>query len=505
MWKSNLTLLLSEGFCFLDFLWMRPVSTPQFVTRWTCLGAFASSFSLLFFEIPAVMLCDELSSSGSKSMSVAETFAREGLNVKQILLLLSLSFGLWLDSSSMVLFLLTPNVLVFEPNVCNFSFALLINSLIIFASRGRGRKGKYACANGCIRSWLVLVTTASCQLLCAVLGPRLSPNTSYSCWYSWKGFEARPVELDRDRDFATGAGRWSTLAPAHGDKLVRRTGCELLTWKPREVIGTPCCLDFNRQPAACCRIQGIHTFKRWRATSVSKANHSNCISREDCLMKSSLNQDNLVNWFDSTNNVNWPPLGVSKLTFRALALRHSLRRRTNARNVSFETLNDDQFMLPNYLVILSHWRSTTDSLETYPLYWIKPRSKPYSIFLRFFWPQYKPMAVQENTSFSVVWAKERAPSIPKERHKLGKLLLAAVHLIGCCRLTLAEAVSNRFGGVVSHTALRPKIYKNNLIQFFVFWKHLRVPKTKFLESDWLKWRKKVMKYCPQTRTSNHSI
>lgn len=78
------------------------------------------------------------------------------------------------------------------------------------------------------------------------------------------------------------------------------------------------------------------------------------------------------------------------------------------------------------------------------------------------------------------------PSIPEERHKLGKLLLVAVHLIGCCRLTLAEAVSNRFGGVVSHTALRPKIYKNNLIQFFVFWKHLRVPKTKFLESDWLK-------------------
>ena len=105
-------------------------------------------------------------------------------------------------------------------------------------------------------------------------------------------------------------------------------------------------------------------------------------------MKSSLNQDNLVNdhWFDSTNNVNWPPLGVSKLTFRALALRHSLRQRTNARNVSFETLNDDQFMLPNYLVILSHWRSTTVSLETYPLYWIKPRSKPYSIFFAFFGP-----------------------------------------------------------------------------------------------------------------------
>ena len=36
---------------------------------------------------------------------------------------------------------------------------------------------------------------------------------------------------------------------------------------------------------------------------------------------------------------NWLPFRVSNLTFQALALRHSLWRRPNARNVSFETLN----------------------------------------------------------------------------------------------------------------------------------------------------------------------
>ena len=45
----------------------------------------------------------------------------------------------------------------------------------------------------------------------------------------------------------------------------------------------------------------------------------------------------------------------------------------NAPNISFETLNSGQFMLsiqliiPNYLVILSHWCSITVSWETYPL------------------------------------------------------------------------------------------------------------------------------------------
>ena len=51
------------------------------------------------------------------------------------------------------------------------------------------------------------------------------------------------------------------------------------------------------------------------------------------------------------DNANWPPLRVSKLTFRALALRHSLWRRTNARNVSLETINGDQFKLSTQLII----------------------------------------------------------------------------------------------------------------------------------------------------------
>ena len=53
---------------------------------------------------------------------------------------------------------------------------------------------------------------------------------------------------------------------------------------------------------------------------------------------------------------------------------HSIWRRANARNVSFKTLYGSQFTfltqlrIPNYLVILSHRRSTVASLETYPLY-----------------------------------------------------------------------------------------------------------------------------------------
>ena len=53
---------------------------------------------------------------------------------------------------------------------------------------------------------------------------------------------------------------------------------------------------------------------------------------------------------------------------------HSLWRRASARNVSFETFYGGQFRLStqliilNYPIILSHRRSTTVSLETYPLY-----------------------------------------------------------------------------------------------------------------------------------------
>ena len=49
-----------------------------------------------------------------------------------------------------------------------------------------------------------------------------------------------------------------------------------------------------------------------------------------------------ISWVD---NVNWPPLRISKLTFRASALRLSEWRNANARNVGFETLNGGQFAL----------------------------------------------------------------------------------------------------------------------------------------------------------------
>ena len=77
-----------------------------------------------------------------------------------------------------------------------------------------------------------------------------------------------------------------------------------------------------------------------------------------------------INWGDV---VNLPPYRVSKLTFRALALRLSLWQKANARNVRSETLYGGQFTLstllikPNYLVLLLHWRSTTVSMETRPL------------------------------------------------------------------------------------------------------------------------------------------
>ena len=72
----------------------------------------------------------------------------------------------------------------------------------------------------------------------------------------------------------------------------------------------------------------------------------------------------LIGWINWADNVNWPPLRVSKQTFWSWALRHSegltLWRRANTRNVSFETLSGGQFTLstqliiPNYPVILSH-------------------------------------------------------------------------------------------------------------------------------------------------------
>ena len=71
---------------------------------------------------------------------------------------------------------------------------------------------------------------------------------------------------------------------------------------------------------------------------------------------------------------------IEKLTFRALALRQSkyegltLWRRVNARNVSFSNAVRWSIYIinsvdkPNFRVSLPHRRSTTVSLETYPLF-----------------------------------------------------------------------------------------------------------------------------------------
>ena len=52
--------------------------------------------------------------------------------------------------------------------------------------------------------------------------------------------------------------------------------------------------------------------------------------------------------------MNWPPLRVKKLTFWALALRQSLWRRANARNVSFFTLYGGQFTFSTQLLTLNY-------------------------------------------------------------------------------------------------------------------------------------------------------
>ena len=65
---------------------------------------------------------------------------------------------------------------------------------------------------------------------------------------------------------------------------------------------------------------------------------------------------------------------IEKLTFRALALRHSLWRRANARNVSFSiSVRWSIYIVnsvdkPTFRVSLPHRRSTTVSLETNPIY-----------------------------------------------------------------------------------------------------------------------------------------
>ena len=66
-----------------------------------------------------------------------------------------------------------------------------------------------------------------------------------------------------------------------------------------------------------------------------------------------------------------------ELTIRSCKLKDLIKSQNlsqNAWNISFETLYGGQFMLttqlimPNYLTILSHWLSSTVSLETFPLY-----------------------------------------------------------------------------------------------------------------------------------------
>ena len=93
----------------------------------------------------------------------------------------------------------------------------------------------------------------------------------------------------------------------------------------------------------------------------------------------------IINWVD---NVNWPPLSVSKLTFGALALRQSEWRRANARNFSLETLYGDQLhhQLSWYCRITLLFLPPTQhrSLVRNPLYSSEIGSSPGHIDKHFF-------------------------------------------------------------------------------------------------------------------------
>ena len=69
-------------------------------------------------------------------------------------------------------------------------------------------------------------------------------------------------------------------------------------------------------------------------------------------------------YYQPRDNVNWSPLRFSKLTFRALTLRQSEWRRNislwgraNARNVSFENFNGDQFTPSTQLIIPKYFKT----------------------------------------------------------------------------------------------------------------------------------------------------
>ena len=55
-------------------------------------------------------------------------------------------------------------------------------------------------------------------------------------------------------------------------------------------------------------------------------------------------------------------------------------------------------------------------------------------------------------------------SLPKERHKLGRLPLEEEHLIGCYHLALAATGSSRSSDVALHIVLKPEM-SNEANQF----------------------------------------
>ena len=128
----------------------------------------------------------------------------------------------------------------------------------------------------------------------------------------------------------------------------------------------------------------------------------------DCLGASSnlMEQDTKIWFVNGVDNVNWPPYrdwkadvsSVSPSSEQiALVLKANLLWwRANARNVSFSiSVRWSIYIInsvdkPNFRVLPPHWRSTTVSLKTKPLYsygaglplWEKVRGKQFFLFFQ---------------------------------------------------------------------------------------------------------------------------
>lgn len=196
-WKSYLEPFVITGRVLLNRLLIFPTSGGRFIrTIPSVLGYF------LFGGRSDFLTTSSLENSFSNTSAfVRLSFLVDERSTKQTFLALACSFEISCsteedDDFSKIL----GRFLVTACSFCLFCSLILSPALWIISRmeeqlRCKGLSGKYACAIGWIRNKVVRVTAGSCQLLKATRGVRLSPNTSYSWWYSWFGLLALE-ELD---------------------------------------------------------------------------------------------------------------------------------------------------------------------------------------------------------------------------------------------------------------------------------------------------------------------